>query len=224
MRNKFTPKIKKIISLAGKLPYFNFDDFAGIENDRTYLKILFSRYEKAGKLVRLKKGFYVTREYIDNAQKGGEFSFYAEFLANILYQPSYLSLDYILYGHNLLTEVPNNFTSIARNKTARFSNKFGNFFYHKIKEELFCGFEIIKKNDFTICRATRAKALFDYIYLRQNFLINEKAVEELRLNLDNLNENDLGELRKYIEIDGAKKMERIFNYGSFKSIFKKFNR
>lgn len=212
MRNGIKSKIKRIISLVEKLPYFNFEDLATIEKSRHYLKILFSRYEKAKKIIRLKKGTYVTREYVEELKKSNNISHYQEFIANILYQPSYLSLDYILYQHNLLTEIPKNFTSITRNKTTYFSNDFGNFFYHKIKEELFIGFEIIKKGDFTIYRATRAKALFDYLYLRKNILVDKRAFDELRINLKNLRKADLKEINKYIKIEGSKKMKEIFGY------------
>jgi predicted transcriptional regulator of viral defense system len=212
MRNNDSSKIRKIISLAEKLPYFNFADLIPIETNKTYLKILFSRYEKKERLVRLKKGFYTTKEYVDQSQKSNIFSSYLEFLANILYQPSYLSLDYILYKHNLLTEMPVNFTSMTLKKTNKFSNKFGNFFYHKIKENLFFGFEIIKEGDFTILKATKAKALFDFLYLRKNSLINKKTVEELRLNLDNFDKLDLKEFKKYSQLEGSKKMKEIFNW------------
>lgn len=116
MRNNISTGIGRIISLVEKLPYFSFADLTPIEKEKAYLKILFSRYEKSSKLVRLKKGFYTTKEYADQSQKDNTFSLYLEFLANILYQPSYLSLDYILYQHNLLTEMPINFTSIAVKK------------------------------------------------------------------------------------------------------------
>lgn len=212
MRNKAESKIKKIISLADKLPYFSIDDIAGIESDRIYLKILFNRYKKAGKLIHLKKGLYVVKEYIDNLEKSGEFSHYPEFVAGILYEPSYLSLDYVLYEHNLLTEIPGNFTSITKNKTARFFNRFGNFFYHKIKDNLFNGFTIVKKGDFAIYKATKSKALFDFLYLRKNHIVEKKSFEELRLNLDNLSKKDREEIGKYVKIEGSRKMAEILTY------------
>lgn len=211
MRNVTEPKIKKIISLAEKLPYFYLDDLATIENNKTYLKILFSRYQKTGKLIRLKKGLYTTKKYLDEIQKSNNFSSYLEFLANILYPPCYLSLDYILYQHNLLTELPANYTLIAKRKTNQFSNSFGNFFYHKIKDKLFCGFEITKDADFIILKATKAKALFDYLYLKKNFLVDEKAIKELRLNLEHFNKNDLKEFKKYLAVEKSKKMKEIFD-------------
>jgi predicted transcriptional regulator of viral defense system len=76
MRNNDSSKIRKIISLVEKLPYFSFADLIPIETNKTYLKILFSRYEKKERLVRLKKGFYTTKEYVDQSQKSNIFSSY----------------------------------------------------------------------------------------------------------------------------------------------------
>ncbi|MBU0722786.1 hypothetical protein KJ973_03520 [Patescibacteria group bacterium] len=211
MRNKYKPKIDKIITLAEQLPYFGFDDLIPIEKNKTYLAILLSRYTKRGKLIRLKKGLYVAKKYIDETQKTNSFSVYLEFIANILYQPSYLSLDYILYFHNILTELPVNFTLVvSAKKTIVFSNELGNFYYHKIKDELFCGFKIIEENNLTILKATKAKALFDFLYFRKNVLINKKTTQELRLNMDNFTKNDLKEFKKYLKIEGSKKMKQIY--------------
>lgn len=183
-----------------------------IEEDKNYLKILLSRYFKRGKIIRLKRGLYVTKNFTDDAQARGIFSSYLEFLANIIYSPSYLSLEYVLYKHNILTEVPVNFTLITTNKTAKFTNKVGNFFYHKIKDNLFLGFKIFEKGGFFTYEATKAKALFDSLYLRKNLLVDKKAVEELRLNTENLNKKDKEEFEKYVNFENSKKMKRILNW------------
>lgn len=212
MRNDIKTKIGRIIALIEKLPYFTLDDLLSIEKNKNYLKILLSRQEKAEKIIRLKKGIYVTVRYHLSHLNRSEADFYHEFLANILYRPSYLSLDYILYENNLLTEIPKNFTSITKNKTAKFSNKFGNFYYHKIKDELFSGFELVKKDDFTIFRARKAKALFDFLYFRKNIITDKKSAEELRLNLREFHLKDKKELRDYINKEGSKKMKEIYHY------------
>lgn len=205
-------KITKIIAMASKLPFFTLDDLSTVEENKHYLRVLLSRYEKAGKILRLKKGVYVVEDYINNVKINSSYSSYTEFVANILYQPSYLSLDYILYKNSILTEIPNNFTLVTKNKTAKFSNNIGNFFYHKVKDELFIGFEIEKVNNYSIYKASKAKALFDFIYLRKNYLNDKKAVTELRLNLDNFTKNDFGELKKYVLLEGSKKLWKILNY------------
>jgi len=209
MRNDYiTPK--KILSLTATLPFFYLDDLTPLGEDKPYMKIILSRLAKRGEMIRLKKSMYVGKAYIDAVEKRGLFSDYVEWLANALYPSSYLSLDYILYEHNLLTEAPKNITSCSRSKTTRFSNIFGNFFYHQVQERLFLGFKILKKGNFTILKATRAKGLFDFLYLRKNLLINRESIEALRLNLEHLTLEDWRELEEYIEKEGSGKMKLIY--------------
>jgi len=214
MRNDKTNEFRsrKVISVVEKLPYFSIESLKGIEKDKNYLKILLSRYSQRGVIIRLKKGLYVTKNFVSDIHAKGIFSSYLEFLANIIYSPSYLSLEYVLYKHNILTEVPVNFTLITTNKTAKFTNEVGNFFYHKIKDDLFAGFKIFEKGEFSIYEATKAKALFDTLYLRENLLVDKKAVEELRFNIENLNKKDKKEFEKYVALENSKKMKGIFNW------------
>ena len=212
MGNEGESKIKTIFLSAEKLPFFTLDDLASMETNKTYLKILLSRYEKSGKAVRLKKGIYVAKNYLTELEKSSRISAYSEFLSGVLYQPSYLSLDYILYKHNIITEMPVNFTAVAKKKTISFSNGFGKFFYHKIKPDLFCGFATVKEGGFTIFRATKAKALFDFLYFKKHGILDKKAADELRLNLGELNQKDRKELDDYIKKEGSKKMREIYRY------------
>jgi len=203
---------KTIIELVEKLPVFTFNNFLGVEESRSYLRIVLHRYEKRGKLLRLKKGIYTTTAYVERMRNRGELETFTDFLANFLYSPSYLSLETILYRHNLLTEIPVNLTSVSKNKTAIFTNKLSNFIYHKMKPSLFCGFELSEENGFSIMRATKAKAMFDFLYLRKNILPNKEAVRELRLNVENLSRDDIKELNKYVTLEGSKKIKIILSY------------
>ena len=212
MRNNI--ESKKIIELISGLPYFNTTDLFPVIKNKSYLKIIVSRYFKKGLIVRLKKGTYVARRYLDVLEKKGLLADYNEFLSNILYKPSYLSLEYVLAEYNIITELPKNITSVSLNKTARFSNKINTFLYHKVRKELFLGFRTIKKDNFIIFKATKSKALFDFLYLRKNLLVDKKAFLETRLNLNNLSSKDLKELKKYINLEGSERMKRIFIYFS----------
>jgi len=118
-------------------------------------------------------------------------------------------LDFVLHQHGLLTEAPANFTSISKEKTIGFSNPRGNFYYHKIKENLFCGFIFGKYGDFEICKATKAKAVFDYLYLRKNSLPSKNSVDELRLNVSLLNAVEKKEIADFAKTEGSKKMAQI---------------
>jgi hypothetical protein len=112
----------------------------------------------------------------------------------------------------MLTEIPRNITAMGLRKTAHFSNGLGNFFYHKIKEELFLGFKVFKKGNFSILKATKAKALFDFLYLRKRLLLDKQAVAELRLNLHDFTKTDLRELKGYVELEGSARMKDILNW------------
>lgn len=209
MRNDKKTISNKIITLISGLAYFELTDLNVAKIDQNYLKILISRYTKKGEIINLKKGMYVANNYINKIEKENKLADYYEFIANILYKPSYLSLEYVLYENNIITESPQNFTSICLNKTNSFSNNFGNFYYHKLKKELFTGYNIIKKNDFTILKATKSKALFDFLYLRKNILITKESVKELRLNLDNFNTKEKNEFIKYINLENSSKLKNI---------------
>lgn len=203
---------KKIISLSENLPYFGIENLRILGADLNHLRIALSRLSKRGKIIRLKKGFYVSKEFVEKTKKENNFSAFLEFLASKIYSPSYLSLDYILYENNTLTEIPKNFTLITKNKTAIFSNKLGIFIYHKIKDNLFLGFETKKVRDFLVFKATKTKALFDFLYLRKKIILNKRTAEELRLNLENFNEKEKKELKKYVDLEGTKKMKEIYHF------------
>lgn len=222
----YTMRIKKnktdlLMSIVEKLPYFDFKSLNTVEENKHYLKVFVNRYKKKGLIISLKKGLYTTSKFLDNNKNlnyfDGVFASFNEFVANILYQPSYLSLEYVLAENNILTEVPFGFTSITKNKTAKFKNHFGWFFYHKIKDSLFCGFETKIKYDKTVAtvsiyKATKSKALFDFLYLRKNKITDAKSIEELRLNLGNLNKIDIREFKSYVKLEGSKKMKDVYNY------------
>jgi hypothetical protein len=210
MRNKENNKNSDILTLVKDLPFFSFIDLK-LANKNDYLKIILSRYAKKGKLLRLKKGCYVSEYYTAKARSASSFDNYLEFIANILHSPSYLSAEYVLCRHGILSESVFNFTSISTNKTKSFTNKLGNFIYHKIKSELFIGFEIIKNGAYSILKATKAKALFDYLYFRKHLLSDRKAIAELRLNLENFTIKDRRELKKYCVLEGSSKMKNIYN-------------
>ena len=205
-------RTKRVLKLAAALPVFGAADLAPIGEERPYLNIILSRQVKQGTMLHLRKNQYVTKSYLDNTERKGVFSDYVEFIANRLYSPSYLSLDYVLHEYNMLTEIPRNITSMGLRKTDNVSNDIGNFIYHKIKEELYLGYKVIKKGDFSILKATKAKALFDFLYLRKRLLVDKRAAEELRLNLEEFTDDDFKELQGYVETEKSPRMKEIINW------------
>lgn len=211
MRNGGNTKISKILQVAKGLPVFTLDDLASIETNKAYLRILLSRHVKVGTVVRLKKGLYVTKEYLNGVEKAGRLSVYAEFLAGILYEPSYLSLEYVLYQHSVITESPVTVTAVSRKKTATFRTSFGAYAYHSIAPALFTGFTTKRDGEYLISRASLAKALFDFLYFRKMLLASAEEIKELRLNLDGVSKSDKKELARYIALEGSARMKNIYH-------------
>ena len=179
-----------------------------IESEDDALSANIQRWLKKGNLIQLKKGLYVTKEYY---QSLGDKQAYSEFLANILKKPSYLSCEYVLQKYSILTESVFAITSVSRKKTRSYQNNFGTFVYSNIKDELFTGFKIISKGGFEIKEATKAKALFDFLYLRlwRVTEITKEIIESYRFNLNEITKKDYIEFESYIKLLGLSKFTNL---------------
>ena len=81
---------------------------------------------RRGEIVRVKKGIYVFGE----GSRARPFS--REVLANLLFGPSYISLDTALYHHGLIPERPAAVTSVVCGRPRRFSTPVGLFVYRPL--------------------------------------------------------------------------------------------
>jgi predicted transcriptional regulator of viral defense system len=212
MKEKKENKSAEIKKAVEKLPFFEISDLSPLSNNRNFLKVLFYRMSKRGELHSLKKGFYASDKFIETIKREGLFNEYVEFVGNVIYRPSYLSLEYVLEKYGVLSETVNSITLVSEKKTNKFFNDLGVFSYRKIKKSLFLGFEIQKKENFLIAEATLAKAMFDFLYFRKNILSSKSQMEELRLNLDNFSKKDFKELEMYVKLEKSKKMKELYNY------------
>jgi hypothetical protein len=81
---------------------------------------------RQGAIIRIKKGLYV----FGNGYRRYPHS--KELLANLIYGPSYVSLDYALAHHGLIPERVEALTSVTVGKSKRFSTPAGLFIYRQI--------------------------------------------------------------------------------------------
>jgi len=212
MGNRKEPLTKEIMGKVERLPYFTIDNLKIIGAPLYQIRIALSRLEKRGVIIRLKKGFYASKKFIENTKMNGIYTPFMEFIATRIYVPSYLSLDYVLYENNLLTEIPVSFTLVTRNKTFSISNGLGRFIYRKIKDDLFCGYRVEKRNGYIYYKADKVKALFDFLYLRKKMILNREMAEELRLNLEVFKRSDIKRLKEYVDQEGSRRMEEIVKF------------
>ncbi|MDD3711584.1 MAG: hypothetical protein PHP37_03235 [Patescibacteria group bacterium] len=164
---------------------------------------------KNGNLLALKNGVYLLNDkYERESDKDG----YLEYIAGQLLQPSYLSLEYVLSKYQILSEPAGALTSISTKNDREFINKLGAWRYFSIPKKLFIGFTIKYFKGQPVAEASKAKALFDFLYLRFRVgpVINSQSLDSLRLNLENLNSEDLAELKNYFSILPAKRFQEIY--------------
>ncbi|MCP4755606.1 MAG: hypothetical protein GY866_32485 [Proteobacteria bacterium] len=167
------------------------------------------RWLKKKVLIKLKNGYYVTKDYVDRELDKGA---YNEFVAGQLIFPSYLSREYVLQKHNVLTETTFGYTLVTTKKTKHVQNDLSYYSYSFIKPDLFCGYFEKKYRQHSIFMATKAKALFDFLYFKKRLLkdVNRQTVAELRLDLDDFADDDFTEFEKYLSLARSPKMNRIY--------------
>lgn len=207
-------RISVLESFEG-IPYFTIEAFrqvTGTDSADQTVRNLLHRWVKAGHIIQLKNGVYMTRRFYE--QHRGDYLFSAAISA-ILIPQSYLSLEFILQRHNLLTEVTYPITCITLKVTRRIVNEIGTYWYRNIRPDLYQGFTISEYFGIRVAQASLGKALFDYLYLRplpaayRSMKLN--LAEELRLNLDELSVADRGEFSKFVEESQSRKMTYILN-------------
>ncbi len=192
-------KLKKMpyLSKTALVNYFN-------KNTNT-LRNSISYWKKNKILIQIKRGFYVYRDFLEKDENALH---YPRFLATKMIEPSYLSMESVLQDYQILSDVVYNYSIVSLKKTNSITNQFGIFNYRSIKDELFSGFSVEIYGNMKWYVASKSKALFDYIYFKQNRFseISKKELAGLRLNLELMQEKDWREYERYLKKAPAKMM------------------
>lgn len=141
-----------------------------------------TRWVQQGWLIRLKQGWYIFPEYLNQPD-------YALWFANRIYSPSYVSLHTALSFYGMIPEAVVRITSVTSLKTATFNNSAGNYSYQTIREKLMFGYDLKPMPGGHMLRiASPEKALLDLLYLYPEYN-TASALEDLRLDEDFLDNN-----------------------------------
>ena len=203
-----------MIEQLNPLPYFNkstvyqLGESCNLAN--TTIDTYISRYLKSKEIIQLKKGLYVSTDFLDKNRGDISYSFY---LANILRTPSYVSSWTALQHYNLVTESIHTITSVTPKITKAYETKAGNFAYQSIQEELFSDFSLIVKgntsmsaNGFDFYIASPSKALFDLLYFKTRqfrgvrFEDIKTLVTDLRVDIDEMSNEEQEKFHGMIKI------------------------
>ena len=145
-------------------------------------KSLLSTYTRKGFFIKIKNGFYIIKN-----SKISDFE-----IANKIYKPSYVSFETALSYHNILPETVYSVTSATSKASRNYIILNKSFVYHRIKKELFFGYNTININGQTIWMADKEKALLDYIY----FVVLKKKPDNDRLNTKDIS---IPKIKKYLK-------------------------
>jgi hypothetical protein len=149
----------------------------------------------AGELIRVRKGLYVLGERYRRE------ALVREQLANLIYGPSYVSLDYALSRHGLIPERVDEVTSVTTGEHRRFVTPMGVFSYRKIAPRRYAqGMEWRGDGVARYLMASPEKALADKVAsdrrLRRPTSADVRAylLYDLRIDVDQLAKLDLTRL------------------------------
>lgn len=197
-----------------KVPYFTISGFKQIlnadESETQRVRELLSRWASRGRIIRLKKGVYMTRRFYDSHRNHASFR---PAVSAILVPQSYLSLEYRLQRAGVMTELTYPVTAVTPKNTRTIENAIGTFVFRHIKLPLYTGFDQESFFGVLYHRASVAKALFDFFYLRplprsmRTHTIN--LAEDLRLNLDELSSKARDEFERLVASSDSPKMSFI---------------
>lgn len=199
---------KKVQEQLKWIPCFGVSEVAqilGIENEVAGAMLV--RWLKAGKIWRLKRGIYMSEEYY--LSHHNQFGF-TETLAMIIQPMAYLSKEYVLQKHAVMTEAVYVVTAVTRKNQLKVINKLGAFNYSHIQDKLFGGYVESDVLGIRICEATPGKALFDYLYFRSNGWTFARRdydlAEDLRLNLWDWDKSQRDDFANWVEKSKSRKM------------------
>lgn len=164
-----------------------------------------SLWRKKGYLENVKKGLDIFSDEKDKLS--------SEEMSFLIYQPSYLSLEYALSRYGIIPEMVFAKTAITTKTTRKFSNGFGMFSYRHIQPKLFFGY-VAKDTLFgKYLIAEPEKALLDFLYFNLGRIHDEKDIDELRINKEELKRIvDKKKLDRYLQEFGIQKLEKIIRW------------
>lgn len=204
--------LKKYISSSNEL-FFTKKNLI-LKNRRTVGALDKNIYRKMKnkKILQLKRGLYVdAKAYLEETEK----TKLIELISAKLCSPSYISLEYALNKYHLLFYA-GIITAITTKTNRHFKNFAGNFKYFNLKKSLFCGFEEFMFNGQKYKMATKAKALFDYLYLKSDLhyrnlkKLKRQLFEKSGICWNNFSQEDFRKFDKYVWQSNSAKMMRVW--------------
>lgn len=133
-------------------------------------------------------------------------------IANRIYSPSYISMEFGLSYYELIPEAVFTLTSISSRKTIIFETTLGAFSYRHLKPSLYFGYEIKEWQGFPLKIAKPEKLILDFLYLNPQ-MKKEKDWQGLRINSEQYQQLiDEEKLENYLALFQSTALEKRFSH------------
>ena len=159
-----------------------------------------------GILIRVKKGLYILNsDDLSNIP-------IKEVLANLIYGPSYISLQYALYKHGLIPEYAIHVSSVTFKKTKKYHTPVGDFMYRSVPKSYYVRGVVLRTNepDMSYLIASPEKAIMDICYfttyLRTTRDVRNLLFKDIRIDKSDIRNLDFDMLTSIVEVSGSKKL------------------
>ena len=184
-------------------PAFSLNDIRKV--DPGFHRQQLSDWVERGFVRPLANGYYL----LAGAQVNENYRF---MLANLIYQPSYISRESALAYYLITPESALAVTSVSSRKTRRIDSDWGRFIYHSIKPALMFGYRVVEQDkSIKLKFASLEKAILDYLYWnkRVSSVDDFAGLRWNRQELAGLEHNPL--FRKYLKIFDNRALEHRVN-------------
>jgi len=202
-KEKFEQKVKNLLLISRRALEKFEPEKGNLEGNLKY-------WQKIGNLVLLKNGLYILKERYEKEPKK---DLYLEYIANQMVQPSYLSCEYVMAKYGLLSEPVYSLTSVTTKKTTVIQNKLGAFRYYLASLPLFTGYFVKYIYGAPVWEARKEKAIFDFFYFKfiKNQPINNKAIDDLRLNWIQISRKEWKRVESYGKLCRSRKVKEAMS-------------
>lgn len=192
-------KYDDLVRLAGGVPLIDTPTLRALGAEPRGLSVQLCRWAAAGRLVQLRRGAYLLPEHLRRAPVP------AERLANLLFSPSYVSLERALSIHGLVPEAVPLVQSVTTGRPGLLSTPVGQFAYRHVKPSWFFGYEELEVAGGRALVARPEKALLDLVYLSPGEFTRPRLAGLRLQGLDRLDGPDLGRMA---EASGRRRLVR----------------
>lgn len=186
---------------------FDYQVLKCLLRDYRYPRNKISKWIRSGEIVALKSGLYVFSKRYNRPPS-------LKLVANLLYGPSYVSLDSALAHWGLIPGHVFNLSSVSTGRKKTFETEIGTFTYQHLKPAYYSmAYQLQQIEDDPYLIATPEKALCDKLYLaprlKQSESLEQYLFEDLRIDYDRLRDLDTALVSEIAAASGSHNLKLL---------------